>query len=195
VSVVDYDNRNELRFNLLGIDLVISTISGDPQINLIDASAHSKVHRFVPAEFEGPPSRRALNDPLDRGRKASIDRLRYWSRNPDRSMKFTVFTCGVFYERFGQGGLEALGIGASIGIQHEGDYLMNVRSGTAEVVKKTESGSPIHICLTSVFDVARFLAAAIDLRLQTWPSEFRVSGGRLSITQVLQLGAAIRGSK
>lgn len=98
VVVVNYDDQQNLRYNLRGIDLVISTVSGNPQINLIDAAAQSRVRRFVPAEFEGPPGRRPRNDPLDRGRSAGLQRLRHWSTHRSTPMASTVFSCGVFYE-------------------------------------------------------------------------------------------------
>jgi hypothetical protein len=53
VVVVDYDNQTDLLYALRGTDLVISTISGSPQINLIDAASRAEVRRFVPSEFEG----------------------------------------------------------------------------------------------------------------------------------------------
>ncbi|TVY83721.1 hypothetical protein LSUE1_G003385 [Lachnellula suecica] len=195
VAVVDYDSQDDLRYTLRGMDLVISTVMGLPQIDLIDASAHAGVRRFVPAEFEGPPARRASNDPLDFGRKAAIDRLRHWSNHHRHQMKFTIFSCGVFYERFARGGLAAYDIGGSTltGIHNDGGYLMNMRMGTAEVVERTTSGQPLYACLTSVHDVGRFIVAALDLGYQTWPAEFRMFGERMSITQILQWGAAVRG--
>lgn len=195
VAVVDYDSQDDLRYTLRGIDLVLSTVSGVPQINLIDAAAHSGVRRFVPAEFEGPPARRTGNDPLDRGKRATIDRLRHWSNHPRHRMRFTIFSCGIFYERFANGGMAAFNIGASTGIQNEGSYLINARLRTAEVVERTTSGQPVYVCLTSVYDVGRFVIAALDLGLQNWPGEFRMSGERRSVIEILQWAAAVRGSK
>lgn len=192
---MDYDSQDDLRYTLRGIDLVISTVSGNPQIDLIDAAARSGVRRFVPAEFEGPPARRTAHDPLDHGKRATIDRLRHWSHHSRHQMRFTIFSCGIFYERFANGGLAAMGIGASTGISAEGAYLMNMRSGTAEVVERTTSGQPIYVCLTSVHDLGRFLTAALDLGLQHWPAEYRMSGERMTVSQLLQWGAAVRGSK
>lgn len=157
VVVINYDNQDDLRFTLRGIDLVISTVSGNPQINLMDAAAHSDVRRFVPAEFEGPPSRRPRNDPLDRGRAACLDRLRHWSRHPRHRMLYTVFCCGVFYERFARGGLGSLGIGASSNVYMQGSYLMDVETNTAEVVETNFAGHPIYLSLTSVYDVCHHI--------------------------------------
>lgn len=192
---MDYDDQQDLEFTLRGIDLVISTISGVPQINLIDAAANSGVSRFVPAEFEGPPARRAQHDPLDRGRDhpAIMDRLRHWKTRGHR-MKYTVFSCGVFYERFARGGLASLGIGASSGVYYQGTYIMDIEFGTATIVER--NGQPIYICLTSVHDLARFLVAALDdLELHGWPSEFRMYGDRMTMAEVLQWGEFVRGGK
>jgi hypothetical protein len=196
--VVNYDSQEELRFVLRGIDLVISTVSGAPQINLIDAAAGARVRRFVPAEFEGPPTRRprhSRDDPLDRGKAESLDRLKYW-QNQRRQMRFTVFTCGVFYERFSHGGLAALLIGNSTGANYQGSYLMDIENSTAEIVARTSSSGrdvPIYISLVSAHDVGRFIAAAIELDPTSWPGEFRMSGDRRSVAEVLQWAEAVRG--
>ncbi|KAF4625365.1 hypothetical protein G7Y89_g12801 [Cudoniella acicularis] len=188
VAVVDYENDADLRYTLRGIDVVISTVSGVPQINLIDAAAHSGVQRFIPAEFEGSPTHRPNNDPLDRGKRAAIDRLRFWSHHDRHPMRFTIFTCGVFYERFG------LGIGSSTGIESQRPYLMDVMGGTAEVVEFHASGEPIYISMTSVYDLARFITAALEqVELGQWRLEFRVRGDRRTVTEIIHWGAVCRG--
>ncbi|OJD28384.1 hypothetical protein ACJ73_00193 [Blastomyces percursus] len=47
VLKVDYNNSSSLRYALTGIDTVISTISGEAEIALIDAAAHVHVRRCV----------------------------------------------------------------------------------------------------------------------------------------------------
>jgi len=190
--VVNYNDQSDLQFTLKGVDLVISTVSGSPQINLIDAAAASNVRRFVPAEFEGPPGRRPTNDPLDRGRAGALERLRYWSHQR-RPMRSTIFSCGVFYERFARGGLAEMGIGLSTGVSYQGSYLMDIGAGTAEIVESTTAGQPTTISMISVNDVGRFLVAAIALDPQTWPGEFRMQGDRRTVTEVLQWAEAVRG--
>lgn len=176
--------------------MVLSTVSGSPQINLIDAAAHSGVSRFVPAEFEGPPGRRtSSNDPLDRGKRATIARLKEWNHDSRHRMRFTIFSCGVFYQRFAKGGLAAYNIGAGTGTQQEGTYLMNLGTSTAEIVEFNSAGQPIYVCLTSVYDLARFIAAALDLGPSTWPSEFRLQSDRRTVSEIVQWGAAVRGRK
>ena len=194
VIVVDYNNQNDLRANLRGIDLVISTVSGTAQINLIDAAANANVRRFVPAEFEGPPARRARNDPLDRGKAAAIARLRDWTNQRRCVMRFTIFTCGVLYERFARGGLASINVGGSTnGANYQGAYLMDVGNSTAEIVERNAAGRSIHLCLTSANDVARFLVAAIELGIDTWQAEFRMAGDRRTVAEVVQWAEHLKG--
>lgn len=184
---VDYENQTELQYALRGTDLVISTISGSPQYNLIDAAWRAEVSRFIPSDYEGPPTRRSRTDPLDRGRTGTLEYLR--TRPP---MRFTVFTCGIFYERFARGGLTSKGIGLSTGISHPGAYLLDLENNTGEVAAAGES---IYICMTSVADVAQFLVAALDLGIQTWPSEFRMRGDRLTQTEIVRYAEAVKGTQ
>ncbi|CAG8979532.1 hypothetical protein HYALB_00004985 [Hymenoscyphus albidus] len=193
VVVVNYDDQTDLRYTLRGIDVVISTVSGSPQINLIDAAAHSGVSRFVPAEFEGPPGRRTPNDPLDRGKKATIARLKEWSHDSRHRMRFTIFSCGVFYQRFARGGLAAYNIGSGTGIRQEGDYLMNLGTSTAEIVEFNAAGQSLYVCLTSVYDLAKFVAAALELGPSTWPAEFRLQSDRRTVSEIVQWGAVVKG--
>lgn len=166
-------------------------MSGNAQINLIDAAANTRVRRFVPSEFEGTPSRQKPDDALDRGKAVTRDRLRYWSHRTN--MRSTVFTCGVFYERFARGGLASMGIGASTGVYYQGTYLMDIGQGTAEVTERNTSGHSIHISMISVNDVGRFLAAAIELGLRDWPSEFRMAGDRQTVAEILSWAETVRG--
>ncbi|RFU26236.1 hypothetical protein B7463_g10105, partial [Scytalidium lignicola] len=193
VVVVNYDDQQNLLYSLRGIDLVISTVSGNPQINLIDAAAQSRVRRFVPAEFEGPPGRRPQDDPLDRGRSASLQRLRHWASHRSTPMRSTVFCCGVFYERFARGGLASRAIGTSTGIHHQGAYLMDIEQSTAAVVEYRNNGTPVYVSMTAVDDVGRFVAAALALDLDTWPAEFRMRGDRRTVNEIIRWAEAIKG--
>ncbi|KAH8599180.1 isoflavone reductase family protein-like protein [Bisporella sp. PMI_857] len=193
VVVVDYDSQSDLQFHLRGVDLVISTVSGTPQINLIDAAAAANVRRFVPAEFEGPPARRGRHDPLDRGKSAALERLRHWTNQRRCVMRFTIFTCGVFFERFAPGGLASVNIGNSTGANYQGAYLMDIGNSTAEIVERNSSGRQIYISMISVNDAMKFVAAAVELDPQTWPGELRMASERRTVSEVLQWAEAIKG--
>jgi len=197
VVVVDYDSQTDLLYALRGTDLVISTVSGSPQINLIDAASRAEVRRFCPSDFEGPPTRRRGNeDPFDRGRAAALDYLREISRrNTRRPMLFTTFTCGVFYERFARGGLASKGIGLGTGLEQQGAYLLDIERNTGEVIENNAAGQPVYLCLTSIVDVARFVVAAIGLGINNWPAEFRMRGDRRTVTQIIEYAEAIKRSE
>lgn len=166
-------------------------MSGNAQINLIDAAANTRVRRFVPSEFEGPPSHQRSDDGLDRGKSISRERLRYWSHRTN--MRSTVFACGIFYERFARGGLASMGIGASTGVYFQGSYLMDISEGTAEIVERNTAGNPIYVSMISVNDVGRFLAAAVELGPRDWPSEFRMAGDRRTVSEILNWAETVRG--
>lgn len=195
MTVVNYDDQEDLRFHLRGIDIVISTVSGTPQINLIDAAAHSRVQRFVPAEYQDKLGARPMTDPLDRGRAASMERLRHWANHPRHRMQHTVFACGIFYERFARGGLASMGIGTSSALGYQGSYLMDMETHIAETVEYSTAGQPISVSMTSVNDMARFIAAALDLDQQVWPIEFRMQGDRKTVIEIVQYAEAIKGRK
>jgi hypothetical protein len=77
-QVVNYDDPSSLQHALMGIDTVISTVTGDSQLRLIEAAVQCRVRRFAPAEFEGQPGLRSQNPVLDRGKSAALSLLRYY---------------------------------------------------------------------------------------------------------------------
>ncbi|KAF7953077.1 hypothetical protein EAE96_006296 [Botrytis aclada] len=108
-------------------------------------------------------------------------------------MQYTVFGCGVFYERFAPGGLASMGISTSTALGYQGSYLMNMETNTAEIVEYNTMGQAISVSMTSVNDVARFLAAALYLDQRIWPIEFRMQGDRKTVTEIVQYAEAIKG--
>jgi hypothetical protein len=195
--VVDYENVENLRFMLQGIDLVISTISGTSQINLIDAAKRARVRCFVPSEFEGALSHRpGGHDPLDDGSSAqALDWLRSLSAKKPHPLKFTVFSCGVFYERLAPGGLLAYDMGSSTHCPQQGEYLVDMEQCAAEIPDTNSQGRPVHLVMTSAYDVARFVTAAIELGIDSWPREFKMRGAHLSTRTLADLCSEIRGGK
>ena len=187
VQVVDYDNENSLGFALSGIDIVVSTVTGTPQLNLIRAAVRARVRRFIPAEFEGRPELRPANDPLD-GQRYLARQLLYQYQNYIQS---TVITCGIFYERFQPGGLAAAGIGFTSRCSGEGAYMLDIRNMTAEVPVYSPNNQNTEICMTSVHDVARFVVRALEL--EQWPSELRVYGERMTVLDLATLVSRLKG--
>ncbi|KAG5979580.1 hypothetical protein E4U55_005006 [Claviceps digitariae] len=184
VHVVNYDNQDSLTFALQGVELVISTISGPEQLNLINAAAIARVGVFAPSEFEGSVSKRpSRDDPLDRGSTQALALLKHWERTC--GMRYTVFTCGIFMERFHPYGLGYLNIGYGTGVSGVGDYLMNINNCTAEYAAENTKGRKVRVCLTSVYDVVRFIVAAIELEPRSWPHEFTMRGDRMSVRDIV----------
>jgi hypothetical protein len=187
IAVVDYDDADDLKFALRGIDTVISTVTGPNQILLIKAAVSARVRRFAPAEFEGLPQLRPDNDPLDRQRTNALQ----WLRHFKGSIHHTVFACGIFYERFQPGGLPRALIASNTGYHGEGSYIMDCAKMTAESPALGPSNQPdVFICMTSIRDVARFVTKAIDL--PTWPLELRMCGERVTVHNLTILVQRLR---
>lgn len=174
---------------------MISTISGAEQLNLIDAARRARVRVFVPSEFEGSISHRPAEDALDRGSKATLDLLRQWSQSKPNGMQYTVFSCGLFMERFGPGGLQAYNLGASTGVQNSNDYLVDISQAAGEIIETNSSGRPIQVVLTSVYDVARFVAAAIEFGPDNWPREFKMKGDQMTVRDLVATCSNVRGGR
>lgn len=177
VQVVQYDNQESLRYALNGVDTVISTVSGPPQYKLIEAAVQKRIRRFAPAEFDGIPSLRPADDPLDRDRANALRLLEHYKAY----MQYTVFACGIFYERFAPGGMAATGLGRSSGISGEGDYLLNIRNMAGEAPLYNSSNQHSVICMTAVQDVARFVVRAVDLA--DWPPVLSMYSERMIVYQ------------
>lgn len=213
MAVVNFADVEELRYALQGVDLVISTIPGQSQLHLIDAAHRARVRTFVPSEFEGALARRppASNDPLDdRGSAQALDRLGELSQprpqhsqqprspsspSPSSPMSFTVFSCGVLYERLAPGGLAAFNIGAGQTLAGQGDYLADIGNATAEIVETNAQGGRVLVSMTSAYDVARFVAAAIEIGPERWPRELRMRGDQLSVRDIVATAMSVRGSE
>lgn len=186
--VVNYDDRRSLEFALTGVDVVICTVPGSPQIKLIDAAIRARVRRFAPAEFEGRPGLRPSRDPLDRG-KAEV--LQHLQRNRNR-IESTVFVCGLLYERFAPGGMFASNIGLGSHISGEGDYMINARAMTAEVPYSNSNGQHVRICMTAASDVGKFVTRSLEF--ERWPPELIMQGETLTTFELLSLIARVRGN-
>ncbi|KAI1915123.1 hypothetical protein LOZ61_001798 [Ophidiomyces ophidiicola] len=176
VLQVDYREYSKICYALKGVDVVISTVSGQAEHALIAAAAQVKVRRFIPSEFEGSPSRRPDSKLPDRGNATSLSLLQ------QSGMEYTVFTCGIFYERFAPGGMAAFQLGRGSYIDQEGEYLINVRSMKADIPYLSDGRNSV-VCMTSAQDVARAVVAALDL--PRWPTEFTMYGERTYLTNLV----------
>lgn len=172
----------------MGVDTIISTVTGNAQLRLIEAAVASRVRRFVPAEFEGRPSLRTQNGLLDRGRAAALALLQHYHGY----IQSTVFVCGVFYERFSVNGMVSLRIGVNTGYGNEGDYIADPRNMTAVAPVYDSSRNLSKLCLTSVYDVARFVVRALDM--PTWPAEMSMCGEKMTVQNVIETIQSCRGT-
>lgn len=162
---------------------------------LLEAAAAAQVRHFIPSGFSGP-EQCAPQNTIRTDWQDLIDRLRF--HEAQSSMRFTIFTCGVLYEHFGPGGLNALQIStfnnkhASIG--EEGDLLIDFRAGraTIPVIPGCEEAS---ICMTSARDVARYIVATLQAYedLSLWPQEFKFCTEQLTMSELLALCSRVRG--
>jgi hypothetical protein len=173
----------------MGVDTVISTVTGPPELQLLDACVAQNVRRFAPAEFEGRPSVRPSNDPLDRGKRTILDWLDFY-RNQIES---TVFICGILYERFGPGGLAAHRLGLNTNLFNEGDYIINCRTMTAEAPVYDANNQPtIYVCMIAAQDAARFIARAVDF--SRWPREMSMAAERMTVNEIMDAVVRVRGT-
>jgi hypothetical protein len=96
------------------------------------------------------------------------------------------------YERFSVNGMAAHGIGANTGYGGEGDYIVDVRSMTAEAPVYDSANNLAFICLTSAYDVARFVVRALDM--PQWPAEMSICGERMSVNDLVEAIKRYRGN-
>ncbi|KAF2798193.1 NAD(P)-binding protein [Melanomma pulvis-pyrius CBS 109.77] len=186
-QVVDYTDSSSIQHSLMGVDSIISTVTGNAQLLLIEAAVACRVRRFAPAEFEGQPGLRAQGDPLDRGRAAALALLQHYRAY----IQSTVFVCGILYERFSVGGMRSHSIGVNTGYSNEGDYILDARNMTATVPGYDSVGNLSFLCMTSARDVARFVVRSLDL--PSWPQELSMCGERMSVSTLINTVQACRG--
>lgn len=73
--------------------------------------------------------------------------------------------------------------------------MIDVGQGVAEVPEATPQGRPITMILTSAVDVARFVAAAVELGIETWPREWKMRGARLTTQRLHEICSEVRGGE
>ncbi|KAF2759031.1 NAD(P)-binding protein [Pseudovirgaria hyperparasitica] len=187
IQVIDYSDISSVKHALMGVDTVISTVTGPEQLQLIEAAVQTRVRRFVPAEYEGTLNSRVRNDPLDRGSSAA----QYLLNSYSAWLETTTFTCGILYERFAPGGLIQYNLGLRSGIANEGDYMINIRNNCADSPAYDAAGNMAFVCMISAKDLARFVVRALDM--EQWPTELTMRGDRMSVAELTQLVQLLRG--
>ncbi|KAF2122635.1 hypothetical protein BDV96DRAFT_608596 [Lophiotrema nucula] len=186
-QVVDYNNPTSIQHSLMGVDTVISTVTGNAQLRLIEAAVQCRVRRFAPAEFEGQPGMRAQGDPLDRGRAAAAALLQHYGGY----IQSTSFVCGILYERFSVNGMRSHRIGVNTGYSNEGDYILDARNMTAQAPVYDSARNLSYLCMTSAYDVGRFVVRALDMT--QWPAEMSMCGERMTVNELIEAVRTCRG--
>lgn len=187
-QVVDYNDTASLQHALMGVDTVISTVSGNAQLRLIEAAVQCRVRRFAPAEFEAQPGLRSQSDSAERGKSLALAHLQHYRSY----IQSTVFVCGILYERFSVNGMISHRIGVNTGYGNEGDYIVDVRNMTADAPVYDSAGNLSYLCLTSAYDVGRFVTKALDMA--QWPAEMSMCGERMSVNALVEAIKTYRGT-
>jgi hypothetical protein len=191
VLVVNYEDTNSLQHAVMGVDTIISTVTGMSELELLKAAVAQGVRRFAPAEYEGRPTLRPTPDPLDRGKRTILQWLDHYRQQ--NQIESTVFVCGILYERFGPGGLRAHRLGLQTDLSSEGDYIVNVRTMKADApVYDRNHHLNVYICLTAAQDVARLIVRAINI--PHWPPEMTMAGERMTVHDLTTAIVRVRGT-
>jgi hypothetical protein len=82
-------------------------------------------------------------------------------------------------------------IGVNTGFANEGDYIVDVRNMTAEAPVYDSANNLSYLCLTSAYDVGRFVVRALDMA--QWPPEMSMCGERMSVNALVEAIRTYRG--
>jgi hypothetical protein len=98
---------------------------------------------------------------------------------------YSVFVCGILYERFSVNGMRSQHMGANTGYGNEGDYIANPRNMTALVPTFDAAHNLACVCLTSAYDVAQFVVRALDMAV--WEPEMSMHGQRMTVNDLVEV--------
>ncbi|KAK6007320.1 hypothetical protein QM012_006328 [Aureobasidium pullulans] len=179
---VDYQNQAQLTHALKGVHTLLSFISeqDDPnsplQKNLIRAAVDAGVKRFAPSEWatSGIVSWYSY--------KSEIRRYLQDLNKENQVIEYTLFQCGLFLNYLTRPYKSAKHLWQ---IQTPFDFDL----GRCIIA---EGGNDSRITFTTVQDLARVVARAIDFE-HPWPVVGGISGNEMSLKQMIELGEKIRG--
>lgn len=173
--------------------MVISTIKGPEQLALIKCAALANVQLFIPSAFSGPTQ--STPSSLDTSEwQTVLDTLKFCRSKT--GMNFTIFTCGIFYERFAPGGLNAVQISTSnnrhAAVGEECNFLVDMRAAKATL--PVPGSHEASICMTSARDVAKYIVASLRAfeNLAAWPAEFKFCIEKLKMSELLAICSRVR---
>lgn len=86
-------------------------------------------------------------------------------------------------------------IGCRSGVPGPGEFLVNTELASAEYAAKDSRGKTVKVCLTSVYDLAKYVVAAIEIGPGNWPREFTLRGDRLTLQDIVRTCSNVANSK
>ncbi|KAE9374057.1 nmrA-like family protein-like protein [Stipitochalara longipes BDJ] len=180
---IDYTDKEALTKHLHGVDTVLSFIleTSDPSSpatrNLIDASIASGVKRFAPNEWAA----RSHSGMPWYASKDIIHKYLQQVNIEKKVLQYTLFQPGIFlnYFTYPYRSCEHLKLR---------ELQIDFQNSRAIVLGNGDD----RISLTTVEDLAAFVAAAIDYEGE-WPEVGGVCGGRTTFSDLIKFGEEIRG--
>lgn len=193
---VNYDDPVSLEYALQAVNLVISTVKGQSQLALIRAARTALVSRFVPSKFEGALNHRnGASYYRDSYSKQAIALLQEISLSQSQ-MRYTIFSCGLFYEWFGPGGLTRAQISTDEIFQNfQGALFVDGDTMQIHITEHNAQSQPVRITMTSVADVGQYVAAALSLGIANWEQEYKIRGSQMTVHDLVATFSRVRNSK
>ncbi|KAJ3279470.1 hypothetical protein HK104_001435 [Borealophlyctis nickersoniae] len=167
VRQVDYTSHTSLVSALTGVHTLISCVAplgpelSTTQIQMIRAAEEAGVKRFAPSEWAGD-TKKNKHIVLYREKMKVIDVLR------KSRLEWTLFMIGIFMNYFASST-------ASVGHLHPLKFIVDVENGTANIPGTGDEP----LIFTAVEDVAKFVAAALDL--PKWEARSGMAGETMEI--------------
>ncbi|KAH7418612.1 hypothetical protein BKA64DRAFT_739035 [Cadophora sp. MPI-SDFR-AT-0126] len=180
---VDYQDKDRLIDVLQGTHTVLSFINQSvdhenaSQKALIDASIAAGVKRFAPSEY-GCIGKEDL--PFWAG-KIDVQRYLEHVNKNEKVLEYTLFQPGMFLDYLASPHKTAKYVTPL-------DTFFDFQNRRAIVVEGHEDA---FMCFTTVADIAKVVAEAVDLA--EWPKVGGIRGNRVSISHVLEIAQRIRG--
>ncbi|KAI5456181.1 hypothetical protein BGZ63DRAFT_435621 [Mariannaea sp. PMI_226] len=188
VLAVNYSSPEDIAaiLKINAIDTIVSCLplhteeDNQAQLNLIEGAAQSTtVTRFVPSEF-GINYLEVIKAnfpfPATEYKVAAVNKLRDIS-----GIQYTRFLSGMFMDYYGPPQAPTRMNTMTIVIDHENHKAVVPGDGNIPVV------------LTHTTDVARFVAASLDLK--EWPEASFIRGDKLTLNELVAIAESIQGCK
>jgi len=147
------------------------------QINLIKAAAKSSAtKRFAPSEFgQILLPEHAISYPLVKGKLLAVEELK------KTDLEYTLFSNGFFLDYYAIPGVKSY--------MKPFTFAVDIANGAAAIPGSGETP----IVFTHTFDVAKYVAASLDL--PKWPERSIIIGDKVTWNQFVKLAEDARGIK